>query len=499
VDFNAARLIVIALGVVLDIAGGQLVKWLGLPFSVDTIGAALAGALYGPWIGALTGLLGHATWTLIGLDQYAIWFSPVGGVVGLLAGFAGRLGLFQRRPPRVLAALAGGVLMFALALFLLMFSHSSGGNGDRLVLPVAGELIAQNGPLLLVALGTGLVGGYSLLGGAGYAALVGLLAGAITSLVVAPIWVSLFGGEAASIARSLFLGDQATIEPFDKLLVLVVAYSILQLLPRQVLRRVDGTGASATLLPPAPAEEHAEQAVPAEGRAAVALADERTDQRGAALDPAITPQRRAWQLIVLVSAAWIVGWIFSLGVAFLFEGHQDTGTGLLIGWIVGWAGAGLLAGLGLRWVTRVTRIGPIVGLAAGWSICMSIALVAAVLAYGAQPERGLDTLALGTAVAAGIAGLAMRRYERAVTWGGIVLLALAWAAGWRLAEVIQNDGSGGGPWHGVLYKFANGGNFHATFEAYSQLKPAYLVFGGILGAALGAGVIWLLGRRATSV
>ena len=68
--------------------------------SVKTVFAlGLVGALMGPWMGLLTGVLANVIWTLLG-NPVPIWFAYVAGVIGLLAGFAGRAGLFQRPSPR---------------------------------------------------------------------------------------------------------------------------------------------------------------------------------------------------------------------------------------------------------------------------------------------------------------------------------------------------------------------------------------------------------------
>jgi len=253
----------------------------------------------------------------------------------------------------------------------------------------------------------------------------------------------------------------------------------------EMLRRLDGAAPQVPLLQPSLVGDRADHAVRAEESAPQATAS--GQERSAEL-PALRP-------IAIISVAWIAGWIASIGVAFIFEGDRGpAGASLLVGWAAGWAGAGLLAGWGLRWVRPAARIWPIVWLAIGWPLCMSIALILAASIYGAQPDRGLDTLALGTAVAAGIAGIAIRGHKYAFSWGGIALLALGWAIGWRLAEVINNDGSGGGPWHGVLYKFFYGYNFHEVFASYSQLKPGFLIIGGIVGAALSVGLLWLFAR-----
>ncbi len=228
--------ILFALAIAINIAGGQLVKSLQLPVSLDTIGTVLMGALFGPWIGAITGLLGHAIWTLLGYDQYALWFAPVAGVTGLLAGFAGRLGLFQRASPRWLSAAIGGVFLYALTLFVFMFINSYSSN-PRPTLPVAADLVSQNGPVFLAALALGLLIGFFVLRNAGYAGVAGLGTGVATAIVAAPIAAYLFGGETAIIAGALLFGRENVVEPFDKLLSFMIVYLIVQALPQRLLQR----------------------------------------------------------------------------------------------------------------------------------------------------------------------------------------------------------------------------------------------------------------------
>jgi len=88
---NSTALALIPLAIAINIVVGQLVT--GLPIYLDSIGTVLVGALMGPWMGLLTGVLANVIWTLLG-NPVPIWFAYVAGIIGLLAGFAGRAGLF---------------------------------------------------------------------------------------------------------------------------------------------------------------------------------------------------------------------------------------------------------------------------------------------------------------------------------------------------------------------------------------------------------------------
>ena len=248
---NSTALALIPLAIAINIAGGQLVKTLRLPIYLDSIGTVLAGALLGPWIGLITGVLSNGIWTLIGLDQFAWSFAPVAGVIGLLAGFAGRLGVFQRPSPRWLSAIIGAVFLFALTLFVMFFINATTDAGGNTVLPVASDLIGQNPIVFIVAILAGLAAGYFVLQNAGYAGLAGLITGVVAAIVSAPIAAYLFGGvtgagtdalvaafraSGANILASAFA--QGTVsDPFDKMTSFMVVYLIIQSLPRRLLQR----------------------------------------------------------------------------------------------------------------------------------------------------------------------------------------------------------------------------------------------------------------------
>ena len=248
---NSTALALIPLAIAINIAGGQLVKTLRLPIYLDSIGTVLTGALLGPWIGLITGVLSNGIWTLIGLDQFAWSFALVAGVIGLLAGFAGRLGVFQRPSPRWLSAIIGAVFLFALTLFVMFFINATTDADGNTVLPVASDLIVQNPIVFIVAILVGLAAGYFVLQNAGYAGLAGLITGVVAAIVSAPIAAYLFGGvtgsgtdalvaafraSGANILASAFA--QGTVsDPFDKMTSFMVVYLIIQSLPRRLLQR----------------------------------------------------------------------------------------------------------------------------------------------------------------------------------------------------------------------------------------------------------------------
>ena len=248
---NSTALALIPLAIAINIAGGQLVTVLKLPIYLDSIGTVLTGALLGPWIGLITGLLSNTIWTLLGLNQFALTFAPVAGVIGLLAGLAGRAGVFQRVSPRWLSAAIGGIFLFALTLFVLLFINATTDADGNTVLPTAGDLISQNPIIFIVALLAGIAAGYLVLKNAGYAGLAGLLTGVIAAVVSAPSAAYVFGGVTGSgtdaivaafrasggnILASTFA--QGTVsDPFDKMTSFMIVYLIIQSLPQRLLQR----------------------------------------------------------------------------------------------------------------------------------------------------------------------------------------------------------------------------------------------------------------------
>lgn len=255
---NSTALALIPLAIAINIAGGQLVKALRLPIYLDSIGTVLAGALLGPWVGLLTGLLSNIIWTLIGLDQYAIFFCYVAAVIGLLAGFAGRAGFFTRRSPLWLSALICGIYAFALTLFVLMFVNKNPDPNAFPQFPNAADLVQSNLIIFIVTVLIGLAIGYFLLQRAGYAGLAGLITGVVAAILSAPMAAYQFGGvtgsgtdllvaafraSGAGILQST-LAQGTVSDPFDKMTSFMVVWLIIQALPRRLLYRFPNTRAA---------------------------------------------------------------------------------------------------------------------------------------------------------------------------------------------------------------------------------------------------------------
>ena len=129
--------------VALNAAVGQLIgNVLKLPLYGDSIGTVLVGVLAGPVAGLVTGILSNIVWGLA-LPNAAttIPFALTSAVIGVLAGLAGRRGLFSTRRGAI------GALIVAVAGFLVglvaavvsapiayyVYGGSTGGGTDVLV------------------------------------------------------------------------------------------------------------------------------------------------------------------------------------------------------------------------------------------------------------------------------------------------------------------------------------------------------------------------------
>jgi hypothetical protein len=249
---TSTALALLPLAIAINIAIGQIAT--GLPVYLDSIGTVLVGALLGPWMGLLTGVLSNVIWTLLG-NPIPIYFAYVAGVIGLIAGFAGRAGAFTRPSPRWVSALVGAVFLFALTLFLLMFLNRNPDPNAYPPFPTAAELLQRFWYAFLIAAVAGGVAGYFVFQRGGYAGLVGLITGIVAAVLSAPMSAYVFGGvtgagtdllvgafraSGGSILESTFA--QGTVsDPFDKMTSFLIVWLIIQSLPKRLIRRFPNT------------------------------------------------------------------------------------------------------------------------------------------------------------------------------------------------------------------------------------------------------------------
>lgn len=129
-DLSTATIALMPVAIAINIAVGALTVALRLPIYLDSIGTVLVGALAGPWAGALTGLLANFIWSILpvpgGAGPTIAFYAPVAAVIGLMAGFWARQGVFSLSPndPRVggFLALATGIAAAGIAFLVVQLT-----------------------------------------------------------------------------------------------------------------------------------------------------------------------------------------------------------------------------------------------------------------------------------------------------------------------------------------------------------------------------------------
>lgn len=252
-EFSTRTLVLIPIAIAINIAIGQLVYLLKLPIYLDSIGTVLVGALVGPWAGAVTGGLTNLLWGVVPpplQNAYSVPFFYVAVVIGLLAGFFAKRGVFERESPRWLSVLIGAVFFFALAMFILAFINIDTSQGFAMF-PSMRDLVSRYAVVFILAILIGTAVGYFLLQNGAYAGLAGLATGVIAAIISAPTAAVVFGGvtgggtdllvaafraSGGNIWASV-LAQGSVSDPFDKMLSFMVVLFILRALPARLRAR----------------------------------------------------------------------------------------------------------------------------------------------------------------------------------------------------------------------------------------------------------------------
>lgn len=110
-DFSTISLAMIPVAIAINIAIGQIVKALRIPLYLDSIGTVFVGAVAGPWVGALAGLLTNLIWALLFGDiTNTVPYAPVAAAIGFLAGVFSKYGWFKVWWKAVLGGAITGVV-----------------------------------------------------------------------------------------------------------------------------------------------------------------------------------------------------------------------------------------------------------------------------------------------------------------------------------------------------------------------------------------------------
>lgn len=126
--------VLVPVAIAINIVVGQITAALGLPLYLDSIGTILVGVVAGPAAGAVTGGLANVIWGLT-LSPLALPFAIVAIVIGALAGWAARLGVFRTYWAPPLAGIITGVIA-ALAsspISAFIFGGATGGGTGAIV------------------------------------------------------------------------------------------------------------------------------------------------------------------------------------------------------------------------------------------------------------------------------------------------------------------------------------------------------------------------------
>ncbi len=253
--------VAIALNIVLGAAVGNALK---IPIYLDSIGTILVGVLAGPVAGALTGALTNLLWSYVIPPPFqsgpAAAFAITAVAIGVIAGYAGKLGLLRprpNRPPRELAV--GGAVTIGLILLMsaLAFAGYQKIIGDVALAPESDNtLLLVLGWLALALVALTVVGLILLLVirrdlTAAYVVLSGVLTGIVAALISAPIAAGVFGGvtgagtdflvtafrQAGADVQAATLGQGLISDPIDKVTTFFVVYLILSAMARRTKAR----------------------------------------------------------------------------------------------------------------------------------------------------------------------------------------------------------------------------------------------------------------------
>jgi len=253
-EFSTRTLVLIPIAIAINIAIGQLVYILKLPIYLDSIGTVLVGALVGPWAGAVTGGLANLLWGVVPpplQNAYSVPFFYVAVVIGLMAGFFGKRGAFEKESPRWLSVLIGAVFFFTLTFFITAFLNLQTDETGYTTYPTPGELFSSYFVVFIIAILVGAAIGYFLLQNGGYAGLAGLATGVVAAIISAPTAAVVFGGvtgggtdllvaafraSGGNIWASV-LAQGSVSDPFDKMLSFMIVLLILRALPARFKAR----------------------------------------------------------------------------------------------------------------------------------------------------------------------------------------------------------------------------------------------------------------------
>jgi energy-coupling factor transport system substrate-specific component len=126
--------VLVPVAIAINIVVGQITSALGLPLYLDSIGTILVAVVAGPAAGAVTGGLSNVIWGLT-LSPLALPFAIVAIVIGTVAGWAARIGVFRSYWAPPIAGIITGIIA-ALAsspISAFIFGGATGGGTGAIV------------------------------------------------------------------------------------------------------------------------------------------------------------------------------------------------------------------------------------------------------------------------------------------------------------------------------------------------------------------------------
>ena len=126
-DFTLMAILLMPVGVAINIVGGQLANFLKLPLHLDAIGTILVACIAGPWVGALTGILGNLINAIFAPQLFPYAFVSL--CIAIVVGFLAKKGMFTSVWKVVVSALIVVVVAIftSLPITVYVFGGASGG------------------------------------------------------------------------------------------------------------------------------------------------------------------------------------------------------------------------------------------------------------------------------------------------------------------------------------------------------------------------------------
>ncbi len=140
-DFNTTTIVMIPVAIAINLAIGEIVRRVGLPLYLDSIGTVFAGVVGGPLVGALTGLISNVIWGFLGNVQY-VPFAAVAAIIGMLAAFFAQSGWFKQWWRAILSGVITGVIAALLSapISAYVFGGITGAAGQDAMVAIFREL-----------------------------------------------------------------------------------------------------------------------------------------------------------------------------------------------------------------------------------------------------------------------------------------------------------------------------------------------------------------------